>query len=183
MSSAGQEQNNKPNQTSSITLKIRSQNGNEILYNVKPSIKFRKIMNHYCNRQSLQINTVVFLFDGRRLRDEQTPKDLGMEDGDEIDAMLHQIGGKWQALNKKPNEPTILSLKVNSQDGEEVLYRAKPTTKLSKLMNDYCNRHSFPINSIAFVFDGRRLRDEDTPESLKMEDGDEIDALIHQTGA
>ncbi|KAI0527140.1 hypothetical protein KFK09_002738 [Dendrobium nobile] len=84
--------------------------------------------------------------------------------------------------NKKSNEVTILCLKVKSQDGEELVYRAKPTTKLSKLKNDYCNRHSLPINSIAFLFDGRRIHDEDTPESLKMEDGDEIDAMIHQTG-
>ncbi|RCV28757.1 hypothetical protein SETIT_5G428500v2 [Setaria italica] len=38
-------------------------------------------------------NAIAFLFDGRRLRGEQTPDELEMEDGDEIDAMLHQTGG------------------------------------------------------------------------------------------
>lgn len=78
-------------------------------------------MNAYCDRQSVDFNSIAFLFDGRRLRGEQTPDEvyltlfilsllqifcfsnvlnsrssilqLDMEDGDEIDAMLHQTGG------------------------------------------------------------------------------------------
>lgn len=86
-------------------------------------------MNAYCDRQSVELNSIAFLFDGRRLRAEQTPDEvslslfacvaclcacttvcmplfeplvsnfsclfvqLEMEDGDEIDAMLHQTGG------------------------------------------------------------------------------------------
>lgn len=50
-------------------------------------------MNAYCDRQSVDFNSIAFLFDGRRLRGEQTPDELEMEDGDEIDAMLHQTGG------------------------------------------------------------------------------------------
>lgn len=80
-------------------------------------------MNAYCDRQSVDLNSIAFLFDGRRLRAEQTPEEvlssfhmcsqintqkafshffslrclcnqqLEMEDGDEIDAMLHQTGG------------------------------------------------------------------------------------------
>ncbi|KAH0468993.1 hypothetical protein IEQ34_002225 [Dendrobium chrysotoxum] len=80
--------------------------------------------------------------------------------------------------NKKPNEETTLHLKVKSQDGVGALYRAKPTSKLKKLMNDYSNYHYFPV---AFFFDGHQIREEDTPESLNMEDGDEIIALIQQT--
>lgn len=69
----------------------------------------------------MDLNAIAFLFDGRRLRAEQTPDEvfspfplhvswllynpnqmfnvwiyslqLEMEDGDEIDAMLHQTGG------------------------------------------------------------------------------------------
>ncbi|PIA25796.1 hypothetical protein AQUCO_10800045v1 [Aquilegia coerulea] len=43
--------------------------------------------------QSVEFNSIAFLFDGRRLRADQTPDELEMEDGDEIDAMLHQTGG------------------------------------------------------------------------------------------
>ncbi|GFY97568.1 small ubiquitin-like modifier 2 [Actinidia rufa] len=67
-------------------------------------------------------------------------------------------------------------------DGNEVFFRIKRSTQLKKLMNAYCDRQSVEFNSIAFLFDGRRLRGEQTPDELEMEDGDEIDAMLHQTG-
>ena len=43
----------------------------------------------------IQLNTanVRFLFDGERLRDTQTPKEVGMENGDQIDVVVEQVGG------------------------------------------------------------------------------------------
>ncbi|CAI9784126.1 unnamed protein product [Fraxinus pennsylvanica] len=76
-----------------IHLKVKGQNGNEVYYKIKRGVQLRKLMNAYCVRQSLQLDTTVFLFDGRLLRPEQTPNELKLEDGDEIDAMLHQTGG------------------------------------------------------------------------------------------
>ena len=46
------------------------------------------------------------------------------------------------------------------QDGNEVFFRTKRSTKLRKLKNAYCNGQSVDFNSIAFLFDGRRLRAE-----------------------
>jgi len=33
-------------------------------------------MNAYCDRQSVDFNSIAFLFDGRRLRAEQTPDEV-----------------------------------------------------------------------------------------------------------
>ncbi|KAF7039392.1 hypothetical protein CFC21_049395 [Triticum aestivum] len=71
---------------------------------------------------------------------------------------------------------------INLKDGNEVFFRIKRSTQLKKLMNAYCDRQSVDLNSIAFLFDGRRLRGEQTPDELEMEEGDEIDAMLHQTG-
>ncbi|XP_056852526.1 small ubiquitin-related modifier 1-like [Raphanus sativus] len=68
------------------------------------------------------------------------------------------------------------------QEGNEVFFRIKRVTQLKKLMNAYCDRQSVDMNAIAFLFDGRRLHAEQTPDELDMEDGDEIDAMLHQTG-
>ena len=35
-------------------------------------------MNAYCDRQSVEINSIAFLFDGRRLRAEQTPDEVSL---------------------------------------------------------------------------------------------------------
>ncbi|KAF9588474.1 hypothetical protein IFM89_010500 [Coptis chinensis] len=106
-----QEEDKKPNDasgTAHINLKVKGQeimytaidcfelyikDGNEVFFRIKRSTQLRKLMTAYCDRQSVEFNSIAFLFDGRRLRGEQTPDELEMEDGDEIDAMLHQTGG------------------------------------------------------------------------------------------
>ncbi|KAL9679553.1 hypothetical protein QQ045_017418 [Rhodiola kirilowii] len=67
-------------------------------------------------------------------------------------------------------------------DGIEVFFRIKSSTQLTKLMGDYCDRQSVELNSIVFIFDGCILCGHHTPDEWEMEDGDEIDAMLHQTG-
>lgn len=47
-----------------------------------------------------------------------------------------------------------------------MFFRIKRSTQLKKLMNAYCDRQSVELNSIAFLFDGRRLRGEQTPDEV-----------------
>ncbi|XP_021755686.1 small ubiquitin-related modifier 1-like [Chenopodium quinoa] len=89
-----QEEDKKPgDQSAHINLKVKGQDGNEVFFRIKRSTQLKKLMNAYCDRQSVEFDSIAFLFDGRRLRADQTPDELEMEDGDEIDAMLHQTGG------------------------------------------------------------------------------------------
>lgn len=55
---------------------------------------------------------------------------------------------------------------IHVQDGNEVFFRIKRSTQLKKLMNAYCDRQSVEFNAIAFLFDGRRLRAEQTPDEV-----------------
>ena len=41
----------------------------------------------------VQANATRFVFDGARIDEAQTPASLGLEDGDQIDAMVEQLGG------------------------------------------------------------------------------------------
>ncbi|KAL5721205.1 Small ubiquitin-related modifier 1 [Ranunculus cassubicifolius] len=71
-------------------------------------------------------------------------------------------GNTPQKEEKKPNDQSgvdHINLKFKGQDGNEVFFRIKRSTQLKKLMTTYCDR-----------------------QSLEMEDGDEIDAMVHQTG-
>ncbi|KAL1695637.1 hypothetical protein GGG16DRAFT_85984 [Schizophyllum commune] len=40
-----------------------------------------------------QAGTFKFTYDGTRVKPDDTPAGLGMEDGDQIDAFLEQLGG------------------------------------------------------------------------------------------
>ena len=70
------------------------QDGNIVHFKIKRKTQLKKLMEAYCNRQSLQMDQIRFLFDGNRLRETQSPDELEMKDDDVIDAMLFQVGGK-----------------------------------------------------------------------------------------
>lgn len=82
-----------PNPVEQLTLKVKSQDGNEIFFKIKKNTQLKKLMDAYCSRNGVIPSTVRFLFDGDRVQESATPSDLGMEDGDEIDAMVEQTGG------------------------------------------------------------------------------------------
>ena len=49
-------------------------------------------------------------------------------------------------------------------------------------MDAYCQRQGLANNQCRFIFDGERIKDDDSPDSLEMENGDEIDVMVEQTG-
>ncbi|KAF5185450.1 Small ubiquitin-related modifier [Thalictrum thalictroides] len=75
------EEDKKPNDQSSaahINLKVKGQDGNEVFFRIKRSTQLRKLMTAYCDRQSVEFNSIAFLFDGRRLRGDQTPDEVSL---------------------------------------------------------------------------------------------------------
>lgn len=75
-----------------------------------------------------------------------------------------------------------IQLKVKNAEGKEVLFKLKMSTPLRKLMDAYCQREGLPVDGVRFLYDGERVNRDQTPEELDMQDGDEIDALVEQTG-
>lgn len=49
-------------------------------------------------------------------------------------------------------------------------------------MDAYCQRQGLSNNQCRFIFDGERIKEDDTPSTLEMENGDEIDVMVEQTG-
>lgn len=75
-----------------------------------------------------------------------------------------------------------LNIKVKAQDGTEIFFKIKKSTQLKKLMDAYCQRQGLSNNQCRFIFDGERIKEDDTPDTLEMENGDEIDVMVEQTG-
>lgn len=75
-----------------------------------------------------------------------------------------------------------IKLKVISQDGGEVHFKVKATTSMAKLKKSYAERQGVPLNSLRFLFDGRRINDDETPKKLDMENDDTIEVYQEQTG-
>ncbi|KAJ8092063.1 SUMO protein smt3 [Marasmius tenuissimus] len=75
-----------------------------------------------------------------------------------------------------------INVKVVSSQGDEVFFKIKRSTKLSKLQGAYASKVGKDVNSIRFLYDGARINDTDTPASLDMEDNDTIDVMVEQVG-
>uniref|UniRef100_A0A7S0ZD19 Ubiquitin-like domain-containing protein n=1 Tax=Timspurckia oligopyrenoides TaxID=708627 RepID=A0A7S0ZD19_9RHOD len=79
-------------------------------------------------------------------------------------------------------EAEQINIKVKDSDGNEVQFKIKRSTPLSKLMQAYSQRLGAQQDTFRFMFDGKRVQTGDTPDSLDMDDGDCIDAMIYQQG-
>jgi small ubiquitin-related modifier len=96
------------------------------------------------------------------------------------------------AASQAPSEVltrNFLNLIVKGQDGECLHFKIIVTTPLKKLMDAYCARRQVHAGSVAFLLgkphhprSGTRLSPTETPLQLEMEDGDEIDAILHHAG-
>jgi len=69
------------------------QNGEETQFKIKKTTKMGKVFKAYAERKGISQQTLRFLLDGERVNDDQTAKMLELEDGDQIDAVLEQVGG------------------------------------------------------------------------------------------
>jgi hypothetical protein len=179
----------------SLEIKIKDQNENETFFRIKKHTKLGKVFEAYCNRQSLTRNTVRFLFEGTRVQENDTPEGLDIEDGDMIQAVLEQVGGEGTAEpvapgaaaaaaeDEKPQEKVgAISIKVKDQNENETFFKIKNHTKLGKVFDAYCERQSLARNTVRFLFEGARIQDTDTPETLEMQDGDMVQAMLEQVG-
>ncbi|ORY75402.1 ubiquitin-related domain-containing protein [Protomyces lactucae-debilis] len=83
---------------------------------------------------------------------------------------------------KKPQLSEHINLKVVGSDQNEVFFKIKRATPLKKLMETYCERQGKSMNSVRFLVDGERVRTDQSPQDLELEDGDTIEVMIEQTG-
>jgi hypothetical protein len=67
--------------------------------------------------------------------------------------------------NKEEGAPEHLNIKV-TDNNNEVFFKIKKTTQLSKLMNAFCDRQGKALASCRFLFDGARVTPQDTPEGV-----------------
>ena len=62
-------------------------------FKVKMTTHLKKLKESYCQRQGVPMNSLRFLFEGQRIADNHTPKELGMEEEDVIEVYQEQTGG------------------------------------------------------------------------------------------
>ena len=77
---------------------------------------------------------------------------------------------------------STINLKLVTQDGVETYLRCKSNTPMQKLMHAFCSKLGVNINSVRFLFDGKRVNESQTPAQLDMESGDVLDVMVEEYG-
>jgi hypothetical protein len=176
-----------------LSIKIKNQQEAETIFRIKTSTKFGKVFENYCEREEVACDSVRFLFDNIRIHDNDTAAGLEIEHGDEIQCVLEQVGGYGTPEGEgegepepkpKPEDqaPTQLNVKVVDQDGNDLFFKIKKNTALKKVMDAYCERQGKTRGLVRFLFEGHRIQDNDTPDTLELEDGDMIQVFLEQQG-
>ncbi|KAF2671961.1 ubiquitin-like protein [Microthyrium microscopicum] len=75
-----------------LNIKV-TDNTNEVFFKIKKTTELRKLMGAFCDRQGKAVGSCRFMFDGDRVQPEDTPDQLGMNDGDVLEVYQEQIGG------------------------------------------------------------------------------------------
>ncbi|KAF3824222.1 hypothetical protein GH733_008507 [Mirounga leonina] len=61
-----------------IKLKVIGQDSSEIHFKVKMTTHLKKLKESYCQRQGVPMNSLRFLFEGQRIADNHTPKEVSI---------------------------------------------------------------------------------------------------------
>ncbi|KAJ3417101.1 Small ubiquitin- modifier 1 [Chytridiales sp. JEL 0842] len=90
--------------------------------------------------------------------------------------------GVKEEANATGGEVQHINLKVVGSDGHEIAFKIKRTTPLQRLMDAYAQKSGVAASSVRFIYDGSRIKADDTPDILDMEDGDQIQTMVMQVG-
>jgi len=109
---------------------------------------------------------------------EENLNELGLLEGDAAGDASEEASSK----KEDSGEVEHIKLKVIGQDHSEVHFKVKKTTNLSKVKKHYAERQCTSVDSLRFMYEGRRINDHDTPKELEMQNEDIIEVYQEQTG-
>ena len=79
--------------------------GDEVVFRVKTTTKLQRLFDTYALRKGLDVGSLRFLLDGKRLNGDQTPEDVDMEDGDQIDVFQDAFSASLRAAKRPRSSP------------------------------------------------------------------------------
>lgn len=76
-----------------LSIRLKDQTGEEVHFTVTQHTYLGKVFHKYAERKGVPRTGLRFLLDGKRLDDNETVKDVEIDDDTQIDVMIEQIGG------------------------------------------------------------------------------------------
>ena len=148
------------------------QSKHQYRFMIQRTTRMINVFNKYAGHAGLDRTHLRFLFKGDvRIRENQTAEELGLMDGDKIDAIQSE---------RAVSGPIVL--KFTDQLQHEVYFKIPSTLKMRKAFKIYAKRYQLQRDQLRFMFRGVLVRDDDTPEYHDMEDNCRIDVEMARGG-
>ena len=79
--------------------------GDEVWFKIKTTTKLQRLFDAYALRKGIDVGSLRFLLDGKRLNGDQTPEDVDVEDGDQIDVFQDAFSASLRAAKRPRSSP------------------------------------------------------------------------------
>ncbi|TVY38138.1 Small ubiquitin-related modifier [Lachnellula subtilissima] len=93
MSEKGSPVQEKPEKPEALNIKVRDQDGNEMVFKIKGHTRMQKVIDAYCKAGGIDPRSRRFTIEGLRIQNHDTPTSLEMEDEDIVEVFVEQQGG------------------------------------------------------------------------------------------
>jgi len=156
-----------------ITLTIKSTKCGDFRVSVFLRSAMKELYDYYVRKMGGEMEGCYFTFNGERLRAlNDSVLSFGLDDEDVITA--HEVLGD---ANSEMITITIKEFSVG-----DLYFRIKPTTKISRVLEEFEKRCKFVKGSHYFKFNGENCADDETFADLEIADGGVIDACKRESG-
>ncbi len=85
-------------------------------------------------------------------------------------------------MGDESDDAATVTLRVRDQGGDEMFFKVKKETKMSKIIEAYATRKGVNAAALRFSMDGERIQPTDTPKMLELENDDQIDVMLETVG-
>eukprot|EP00741_Cyanophora_paradoxa_P001179 tig00000459_g1137.t1 len=159
-----------------ISLKVLDQHGAVDIYRIKSTSRLEKLFVTHGRRIGVPADRIRFMFDGARIQPHQTPDGVGLQDGDEIDVMMEQVGGGRVRVIVHDNLFTFKGFGQTTEVPTVWAYRIDSNLSLVHLIAHHSDRMLHQPGTVYLALKGERIDPLDTAESLGFYDNIELEA-------
>lgn len=94
----------------------------------------------------------------------------------------HPVYASFDSSHAVPEEPSFADWDHDFMAVSLIMIQVKMSTKMGKVIDAYCQKLGISRTQVRFLLDGERVTDEHTPQSLNMQDEDQLDCVYETTG-
>ena len=121
--------------------------GEKTFYRVKHNGTMKKLMEVFAKRNRTDVSSIRFLVDGERVTDKCTPASLELEDKDQVDCFVEQVGGSGLLVVEK-HADALVSQRAANEERPSQLSTTDVSRKLLSAICGLCYLEAFSLEGM-----------------------------------